>query len=60
MANIDAHREELRQLGYDERFYRMWRYFLLSSVGSDRARRNQVWQIVYSKKGLDDGYNSIR
>ena len=60
MANVDAHREELRQLGYDERFYRMWRYFLLSSAGSDRARRNQLWQIVYSKKGLDGGYHSIR
>ena len=43
-----------------QRFYRMWRYFLLSSAGSDRARRNQLWQIVYSKKGLDGGYESIR
>lgn len=60
MANIDAHRDQLRELGYDERFYRMWRYFLLSSAGSARARRNQLWQIVYSKKGLDGGYDSIR
>ncbi len=60
MANIDTHREELEELGYDERFYRMWRYFLLSSAGSARARRNQLWQIVYSKKGLDGGYRSIR
>ena len=60
MANIDAHRDELRGLGYDERFYRMWRYFLLSSAGSARARRNQLWQIVYSKRGLDGGYESVR
>jgi cyclopropane-fatty-acyl-phospholipid synthase len=33
---------------YDERFHRMWRYFLLSSAGSFRARRDQVWQIVLS------------
>jgi cyclopropane-fatty-acyl-phospholipid synthase len=60
MANVDAHRDELRGLGYDERFYRMWRYFLLSSAGSARARRNQLWQIVYSKRGLDGGYESVR
>jgi len=60
MANVDTHREELENLGYDQRFYRMWRYFLLSSAGSARARRNQLWQIVYSKKGLDGGYDSIR
>ena len=60
MHNIDDHRQELERLGYDERFYRMWRFFLLSSAGSARARRNQLWQIVYSKKGLDGGYNAIR
>jgi len=60
MANIDSHRDELREKGYDERFYRMWRYFLLSSAGSARARRNQLWQIVYSKHGLDGGYNPVR
>jgi cyclopropane-fatty-acyl-phospholipid synthase len=38
----------------------MWRYYLLGAAGSDRARRNQLWQIVYSKKGLDGGYESIR
>lgn len=31
---------------YDERFYRMWKYYLLSSAGAFRARKNQVWQIV--------------
>jgi hypothetical protein len=42
MANIDAHREELRQLGYDERINRMWRYFLPSLAGPDRAGRNPL------------------
>jgi cyclopropane-fatty-acyl-phospholipid synthase len=46
---------------YSERFYRMWKFFLLSSAGSFRSRRrNQVWQIVLSKKGIPGGYNSIR
>ncbi len=45
---------------YDERFYRMWRYFLLSAAGSFRSRRNQLWQIVFSKTGLTGGYTSRR
>ncbi len=32
---------------YDERFYRMWKYYLLSCAGSFRARINQLWQIVF-------------
>jgi cyclopropane-fatty-acyl-phospholipid synthase len=60
MANVDKHRDEIRALGYDERFYRMWRFFLLPAAGSDRARRNQLWQLVYSKRGLDGGYEPIR
>jgi len=41
---------------YDERFYRMWTYYLLSCAGSFRSRRNQLWQIVFSKKGIKRGY----
>jgi len=40
---------------YDERFYRMWTYYLLSCAGSFRSRRNQLWQIVFSKKGIKGG-----
>ncbi len=45
---------------YDERFYRMWNYYLLSCAGSFRARKNQLWQIVFSKNGIKKGYKSIR
>jgi cyclopropane-fatty-acyl-phospholipid synthase len=45
---------------YDERFYRMWKYYLLSCAGSFRARRNQLWQIVLSPKGVPDGYRAPR
>lgn len=45
---------------YDERFYRMWRYYLLVCAGAFRARKNQLWQIVLSKKGVPGGYKSIR
>ena len=45
---------------YDERFYRMWRYYLLSSAASFRARRNQLWQIVLSPHASTQAYESIR
>jgi cyclopropane-fatty-acyl-phospholipid synthase len=41
---------------YDERFYRMWKYYLLACAGSFRARKNQLWQIVLSKGGLRGGW----
>ncbi len=45
---------------YDQRFFRMWKYFLQSAAGSFRARHNQVWQIVLTKNGILGGYNSVR
>ena len=45
---------------YSERFFRMWKYYLLSVAASFRARRNQLWQIVLSKNGMPGGYQSIR
>ena len=45
---------------YGERFYRMWKYFLLASAGAFRARQNQLWQIALSKNGVKGGYKSVR
>jgi len=45
---------------YDERFHRMWRYYLLSCAGAFRARENQLWQIVLSKGGVMGGYQAVR
>lgn len=46
---------------YNDRFYNMWKYFLLSSAGAFRARsKNQLWQIVLSKNGILNGYCSVR
>ncbi len=36
---------------YGERFYRMWRFYLLSSAGGFRSRYNQLWQVVFSRFG---------
>ncbi len=44
---------------YDERFYRMWKYYLLSSAGAFRCRSLQVWQFVLSPNGIKGGYEAI-
>jgi cyclopropane-fatty-acyl-phospholipid synthase len=36
---------------YDERFFRMWRFYLLSCAGAFRARSMQVYSILFSKEG---------
>jgi cyclopropane-fatty-acyl-phospholipid synthase len=36
---------------YGERFYRMWRFYLLSCAGGFRARSLQLFQFVFSKGG---------
>ncbi|AMO39218.1 cyclopropane-fatty-acyl-phospholipid synthase [Thauera humireducens] len=41
---------------YGERFYRMWRYYLLACAGTFRARSNQLWQFVMSPRGVAGGY----
>jgi cyclopropane-fatty-acyl-phospholipid synthase len=41
---------------YDERFRRMWRYYLLSCAGAFRARDTQLLQFVLSPKGVPGGY----
>ncbi|MDZ7722315.1 MAG: class I SAM-dependent methyltransferase [candidate division KSB1 bacterium] len=38
---------------YSERFYRMWRYYLLSSAGGFRGRHNQLWQVVMNRPHRD-------
>lgn len=41
---------------YDQRFYRMWTYYLLACAGTFRARGNQLWQLVLTPHGLPGGY----
>ena len=57
--NFDQNWDALHEL-YDERFYRMWKYYLLSSAGTFRSRCLQVWQIVFSKNGIPGGYAPVR
>ena len=57
--NFDKNWDSLKG-NYDERFKRMWDYYLLSCAGSFRARKNQLWQIVFSKNGVEGGYEPVR
>jgi cyclopropane-fatty-acyl-phospholipid synthase len=59
LANFEAAWPDLKDK-YGERFYRMWRYYLLSCAAIFRARWIHLWQIVFSKHGLEGGYSSIR
>ncbi|MCP1675939.1 cyclopropane-fatty-acyl-phospholipid synthase [Natronocella acetinitrilica] len=45
---------------YGDRFYRMWRYYLLSCAGAFRARAVQLWQIMLSPTGTPGGYRRPR
>ena len=51
-ANFEDAWPELKDK-YGERFYRMFRFYLLSCAGAFRARSNQLWQIVMTKPGRD-------
>jgi len=56
--NFDNAWPALRQ-NYGERFYRMWKYYLLGSAGGFRSRRLQLWQLVLSKGDIAS-YHSVR
>ena len=58
-ANFERRWADLKD-DYDERFHRMWRYYLLSCAGCFRARQTQVWQIAYSPLGVPGGYRAVR
>lgn len=49
-ANFEKAWPELKDK-YGERFYKMWRYYLLSSAGGFRSRHTQLWQVVMTRFG---------
>lgn len=58
--NFMATWPEIEQKYGGERFRRMWEYYLLCCAGTFRARYNQLWQVVISKKGVPGGYETVR
>jgi len=57
--NFENGWDELKQQ-YNDTFHRMWRYYLSISMASFRARKNQLWQIVFSPNGVPGGYRAPR
>ena len=57
--NFDSNWKDLRDK-YGDRFYRMWKYYLLGCAGAFRARNIQLWQLVLSKNGVAGGYTAVR
>jgi cyclopropane-fatty-acyl-phospholipid synthase len=45
---------------YDERFRRMWHFYLGVSAAVFRSRRDQLWQLVLSPNGVPGGYRAPR
>ena len=51
---------DLLKTNYDERFFRTWKYFLLSCAGVFRSRAIQLWQLVLSPQGVEGCYRAPR
>ena len=54
-GNFTEHWPRLKNR-FDQRFFRMWSYYLLSCAGAFRARTIQLWQVVMTKYGLKGGF----
>lgn len=59
-ANVEAAWPRLDPQRYDERFKRMWRFYLAGSMASFRCRHAQLWQLVLSPNGVSGGYIAPR
>ncbi len=46
--------------GYSERFERMFTYYLNACAGAFRSRDIQLWQVLFSPKGVDGGIRVYR
>lgn len=57
--NFEKNWDSIRNT-YGDRFFRMWRYYLLSCAGYFDSRKGQLWQVVFSKRGVPGGYYSLR
>jgi cyclopropane-fatty-acyl-phospholipid synthase len=57
-SNIEAQWNEIPQ--YDERFRRMWRFYILGSAAGFRSRSLQLWQVVMRRKGVAPRYFPVR
>lgn len=59
-ANLERAWPALEGAGYDERFQRMWKYYLHCSAGFFRSRNGHLWQLVLSHPGRSGSYRAPR
>lgn len=45
---------------YGDRFYKMWKFYLLFAAGLLKSRKVQVYHLVLSLNGLKSGYRAVR
>lgn len=57
-ANLSARWSEIP--AFDERFRRMWHFYLMGSAAGFRARSLQLWQIVMRRCGRAARYTTVR
>ncbi len=48
------------KVNYDDQFYRMWKYYLLTCAGAFRSRHLQLWQFIFTKNGFLDQFEAPR
>lgn len=51
--NFDAAWPDLRGAKYDERFYKMWKFYLLGAAGASKARDGQLYHLVMTRTGRE-------
>ncbi len=56
--NFDKNWSKLKNK-YDERFYRLWKYYLLCCPGTALAKTHHLWQVVFAKIDSDIQYERI-
>ena len=57
--NFETRYCTLDKTRYDQRFFRMWKLYLMMSAAGFRSRRMQLWQVVMST-GAITGYEPVR
>ncbi|PCI25442.1 cyclopropane-fatty-acyl-phospholipid synthase [Candidatus Peregrinibacteria bacterium] len=56
--NIDKNWETLKK-NYDERFYRMWKFYLLYCPATALAKSQHLWQVVFQKTDSQQDYYRV-
>ena len=57
--NFVAAADRVAELGYDERFRRLWRLYLSWSEGGFRERRIQDYQVLLAPKATATGHGEV-